>query len=124
LALLLDTNVLIWVYEDDPRLSNRVRERLLKAEDSIYVSVLSAWEYGQKRRKYPAQLRPDFEDMAMRLPHIKLGLEYDVHRYAETLPPIHADPFDRMLIAQALHHDLELVASDEKIRQYPVRTFW
>ena len=53
-----------------------------------------------------------------------VGFDFPLHAYAESLPLIHRDPFDRMLIAQALHHDMTLVTSDETIRRYPVRTLW
>ena len=54
----------------------------------------------------------------------QLGLDFDMHRHAEELPPIHTDPFDRILIAQALELDLTLITADKIIRRYPVRTFW
>jgi PIN domain nuclease of toxin-antitoxin system len=124
LGLLIDTNVLIWMRSGDLRLTARVRDRLSSGNDVIYVSVLSAWEYRQKRQKRPEELRPEFAQLVANLPYIPLDLQFEIHSYAESLPPIHKDPFDRMLIAQAIHHNLELVASDKAIHQYPVRIFW
>lgn len=54
----------------------------------------------------------------------RLDLKFGLHRYAEELPAIHHDPFDRMLIAQALDNDLTLVSADKVVRSYPVPTFW
>ena len=88
------------------------------------MSVLSAWEYRQKRFRRPEELKPEFEQVVANLPFTSLDLSFEIHHYAESLPLIHRDPFDRMLIAQAIHHDLEFIASDEAIHKYPVRIFW
>ncbi|MEY4269612.1 MAG: hypothetical protein RLZZ58_828 [Pseudomonadota bacterium] len=124
MGLLIDTNVLIWLHSGDPRVSKRAADRIAGGDDILFVSVVSAWEYGQKRLKYPDQLPVAFDLLVASLPHERLDLPYAIHDYAESLPPLHTDPFDRMLIAQALHQDLELVASDATIRRYPVRTLW
>jgi len=124
LGLLLDTNVLIWLVSNDRRLSRRVIDRLSLGKDRLYVSVLSAWEYGQKRSRKPDELPRTFDQVVAGIPHERLDFTFDCHRFAEQLPPIHRDPFDRMLIAQALQHDLTLVASDKQIAKYAVETFW
>ena len=121
---MLDTNVVIWLFEDDRRLSANALAILVSGEAPIFISVLSAWEYEQKRRRRPDELKPSFLEVCKDIPHEPLDLTFDAHRFAATLPMIHRDPFDRMLIAQAIHHDLTLVASDDHIRQYPVRTLW
>lgn len=124
MALLLDTSVIVWWRLADPRLSELVRDRLTRGDDDIVISVVSAWEYGQKRRKRPNELPFSFAQLIEAIPHQPLDLAFGVHGHAETLPPIHDDPFDRMLIAQALHHGLTLVASDANIQRYPVDVFW
>lgn len=97
---------------------------LLVGSEPNFISVVSGWEYEQKRKKRPKEYPLPFADILSRIPHQPLNLEFDIYRYASTLPPIHKDPFDRMLIAQAIHHDLEFIASDEAIHKYPVRIFW
>jgi PIN domain nuclease of toxin-antitoxin system len=124
LALLIDTNVLIWLHSNDSRIPSHVLERLTSGEEVAYVSVVSAWEYRQKRLKRPEVLKPEFHKVVSSLPYSPLDLEFEIHRYAESLPPLHNDPFDRMLIAQAIHHELEFIASDAMIHKYPVRIFW
>ena len=63
--------------------------------------------------------------MIVRRLHLQmLPLEYRQHTRAYTLPDIHRDPFDRMMIAQALDHDLTIVTCDSKIHGYPVPTIW
>jgi PIN domain nuclease of toxin-antitoxin system len=124
LAYLLDTNVIIWFAEASPQLSGRVLDLLQSGRDDLFISVVSAWEYEQKRKLKPHQLQFSFLELTASISHIKLDLAFDVHTYAQSLPPIHKDPFDRMLIAQAIHHDLDFVASDAAIHRYPVPYFW
>jgi PIN domain nuclease of toxin-antitoxin system len=123
MRLLLDTHIIIWLANDDPRIS-KVRFNQIKSADEVYVSFVSGWEYGQLRLKRPETWEADFETLISTLPAQKLDLAFGVHIYAEQLPPIHKDPFDRMLIAQALFHDLTLVTADEKISHYPVSVLW
>ena len=124
MALLIDTNILIWLYWNDSRLPKRVVDRLLSGDDKLCISAITAWEFEQKRLKRPDQLTEKFEIIARQIDHEPLAFDYELYSYATTLPLIHKDPFDRMLIAQAIHHDLEFVASDAAIHKYPVRIFW
>jgi len=124
LALLLDTNIILWLFEGDINLSQRAKDRLLAGDEPNFISVVSGWEYEQKRKKRPNEYRWPFAEIIAEIPHLTLDLEFEIHRFAESLPLIHRDPFARMLIAQAIHHDLEFVASDAAIHEYPVRIFW
>jgi PIN domain nuclease of toxin-antitoxin system len=101
-----------------------VLDRLLSGDDELFISAISGWEYEQKRLKRPEEFTIQFAEITAQIVHSPLHFEYELCHYASTLPPIHKDPFDRMLIAQAIHHDLEFVASDKAIHQYPVRIFW
>lgn len=124
MALLLDTNIILWLFEGDAHLSQRAKDRLLTGDEDNFISVVSGWEYEQKRKKRPNEYPLPFAEIISKIPHQPLDLEFDVYRYSSSLPPIHKDPFDRMLIAQAVHHDLEFIASDEAIHKYPVKIFW
>ena len=121
---LLDTNIVIWLFEGNPRLSAKAQDALLAGTEVNYISVVSGWEYEQKRKRRPGEYELPFAEILSTIPHETLDLKFDIHGYAESLPLIHKDPFDRMLIAQAIHHDLEFIASDEAIHKYPVRIFW
>ena len=124
MAFLLDTNVIIWLGYGNPKLPIRVSELLLSGSAPIFISVVSGWEYEQKRKLRPDEFSLPFSEVILEIPHQPLDFEFAVYRYASSLPLIHRDPFDRMLIAQAIHHDLEFIASDKAIHQYPVRIFW
>lgn len=125
MKLLLDTHVVIWLALERQRIPAAVVDALASAE-TILISIASAWEYEIKRKRMQGAGEFDlpFATLIDGIPADPLGLDFNVHPYASALPAIHADPFDRMLIAQALHHDLTLVTCDEAIRRYPVPTLW
>ena len=114
----------MWLAAEPARLTGKVRDTLRTEPSSMYVSAVSAWEYGQKRKLRPEELLLGFDELVNNMPMKTLAFEFELHGYAETLPLIHRDPFDRMLIAQAIHHDLTLVTKDREIHRYPVKTLW
>jgi PIN domain nuclease of toxin-antitoxin system len=89
------------------------------------VSVVRHWEIQVKQLKAPDVLLDEpLENLRDRAAIDPIDLRFAVpHRVAD-VPAIHGDPFDRMLVAQTLHHDLTLVTGDRLVRRYPVRTFW
>lgn len=124
-AHLLDTSVLLWALGSPDRLSPRV-QRIADGSENV-VSVVSYWEVVVKTQKGllsiadPASWwKRATELMAVRTLPIRAS-----HVTALTaLPMVHKDPFDRILIAQAIAEGLDLVTNDEHIRSYPVRTIW
>jgi PIN domain nuclease of toxin-antitoxin system len=128
--VLLDTCALLWWAADSPRLGRRARKVIVDPENTIYVSVVSAWEVIVKARKYPeripggASLVPvfgtylseqGFLPLPLTLPHVERSLLMAEH---------HRDPYDRMLIAQALETGYPLVTCDELFDQYGVPRIW
>jgi len=128
---LLDTSTLLWAAREPGRLSAKARRICESEKESLVVSVVSLWEIIIKARAFPmprgiAGLFP-VERLSMWI----AGLEARVlpieaaHAYAiDRLPGIHRDPFDRMLVAQALVEDMPLLTKDETIHQYPARCVW
>lgn len=123
--LLLDTHALLWWLADSPRLGKDAHQAIANSDHLVYVSAASAWEIAIKVRLGRLTAPPD---VAAWLPaqleaNRLLQLPISVHHAAgvERLPPHHSDPFDRLLIAQALAEDLTLVTSDEKIERYGTR---
>lgn len=124
--LLLDTHIFLWFIAGDPRLDRAVTDRIRDPDNAVYLSVVSLWEAIVKNDpgKLPLPARPEIYLPEQRDRHRidRLALDEDsVKRLAE-LPGLHRDPFDRMLICQALAHDLTLVTVDPAIRAYPVST--
>lgn len=128
MRLLLDTHVFLWWITDDPHLSDRARALIGEGGNEVFLSAASAWELVVKaslrrletvqplERFVPDQLeRNGFQALPVLLRHA-LALP--------DLPPLHRDPFDRMLVAQALTEEMTLVSADREIRRYPVPVAW
>jgi PIN domain nuclease of toxin-antitoxin system len=117
--LQLDTHILLWWLADDPRLTETARQRIAQEAQSVFVSVVSLWEIALKvgRGKLRADLRAIHE-------HIEHG-EFSylpvepahVLKMSE-LPGHHTDPFDRMLVAQAMSEKLSLLTCDAPLQRY------
>ena len=121
MRLLLDTHVLLWWLVDDRRLGTQARALISNADNSVYVSAASAWEISIKRAlgklKAPSSLDGSVEEAGFE----KLPIGFQHAERAGSLPPLHSDPFDRMLIAQALLEDLLLVTADKSFARYGVK---
>ncbi len=121
MRLLLDTQVVLWWFIMPKRLSARTTKAIARSRSQVYVSAVTPWEIEIKRAlgklKTPADLpeqlvRSRFEELPLQTRHVQL---------LRTLPPLHQDPFDRILICQATCEDLTLVTADPNILEYPVR---
>lgn len=128
MSLLLDSHALLWYLLDDDALPSQVKARIEDPAERIAVSVVSQWELMLKAMTKRLRL-PDaperflfdvVDDAGFRMIQVQ---PRHVQALAE-LPAIHADPFDRMMVAQALVEDYDLVTGDETLRSYPVRTLW
>ncbi len=125
MRLLLDTHVFLWLQTDPERLRASTRTLLAATENEVYLSVASVWEMAIKtklgRLPIPEPLdryvpsRCDASGVG--LLSISAASAFEVAR----LPDHHADPFDRMLVAQARVEGLQLVTNDREIRRYDVR---
>jgi PIN domain nuclease of toxin-antitoxin system len=128
MRLLLDTSTFLWIISDAPKLSHRARELFLDLENEVYLSSVSAWEMAVKNvlGRLPLPEPPErFVPTQRELHGIEpLPLEEEAALQLARLPLLHKDPFDRMLICQAIVHGLAIVTSDSLISQYPVRTVW
>ena len=121
MRLLLDTHIALWAITDNPRLPPRARELILAPENEIYISAASVWEIAIKHA-LGRQTIPISGEEARRYfaaaGYIALPIT-DRHAAAtETLPPLHADPFDRILVAQALAEPLKLLTHDAMVARY------
>jgi len=126
---LLDTHVFLWWLLDDPRLSQTAREIISDPKTTLFFSVVSAWEIAIKARfgkiKFITKPLERFlrEELQANDVQVLPVLLHHVLR-EHTLPLLHRDPFDRMLIAQALEEHLTLITSDARIKAYNVPVMW
>ncbi|HVB40346.1 MAG TPA: type II toxin-antitoxin system VapC family toxin [Terriglobales bacterium] len=128
MRLLLDTCTFLWLATGDAALSATARAAITTPDNDLFLSSVSAAEIAVKYRRKRLRLAaaPDRLVPVMRRRHriTKLPLTEAAALGVARLPDLHRDPFDRLLIAQALAHGLVLVTPDEAIRRYPVPTLW
>lgn len=117
--LLLDTHVVLWWLADDPTLSEELK-RTIDDEVDVFVSAASVWEVAIKQQlgkiTAPSDLPERIRDSELR----NLVITSDHAIAASRLPLLRRDPFDRMLVAQALTEGLVLVTRDKALHEYPV----
>lgn len=128
MTALLDTHILIWVAADDPRLPAHVRNRIKNRANDFLVSDGSIWEMAVKAGIGKLRFDEGLEGFLAREFETNLYRPLEIRRShlfrVETLPQIHRDPFDRLLIAQAIEEDLPILTADPSVSQYPVKTVW
>ncbi len=122
MRLLLDTHILLWWLSDDPRLGVRQRGLIADPAQDVLVSVVSLWEIVVKRRigKLTADIG-EVMDAGERAGFVRLGIEPRHLQVLAELPTHHRDPFDHLLIAQAIAEDVVFVTDDRHAVRYPVR---
>jgi PIN domain nuclease of toxin-antitoxin system len=109
---------------DDDRLSRRFRERVHEAESRLHVSAVTAFEFADLQRRRRLPIAEKLDGILQRFAMTVLSFPAAAWELAHTVPDLHRDPVDRMLIAHAIHDGLTLVTADRKIRDYPVETLW
>jgi PIN domain nuclease of toxin-antitoxin system len=125
---LLDTCTFLWIAGDAPELSPRARELFATPDNDVYLSTVSAWEIAVKHAlgRLPLPAPPDRFVPEQRVRHgiDMLPLDEESALHLARLPPLHRDPFDRMLVSQAIVHGLVILGPDALLTQYPVRATW
>lgn len=120
MSLLLDTHVLLWWLSDDPSLPADAREAIASPENEVVVSAASAWEITIKKAAGRLDAPDDLVEALATDGFETLPITVAHAIAAGALPPHHADPFDRMLIAQARSDGLTLISIDRRFAQYDV----
>jgi PIN domain nuclease of toxin-antitoxin system len=128
LKLLLDTHTLIWWGLDDPRLGAAARDAIGAADNEIFVSAASAMEIATKHRlgKLPQaeRLARDFETMVAAMGFQPLSITIAHAQFAGNLVVPHKDPFDRLLMAQAILEGMPLASNEAVFDGFGVRRVW
>ena len=124
MKILLDTCEFLWLISEDPKLSPQVLSAILDTRNSVFLSTVSVWEISVKHglgKLVLPEAPSSFVTRQRELHRIEsLGLDENSVSKLSGLPALHRDPFDRMLVCQALAHGLTLASSDPLIRQYSV----
>lgn len=123
MKLLLDTHAAIWWLGADPRLSAPARDAITRAGKDAGVSVASVWEASIKRAAGRLQ-GPDLVGAVTAAGFPFLPIDEQHAKLAGELPLLHRDPFDRMIVAQAMTEQLVIVTRDRDIPRYGVPVVW
>jgi PIN domain nuclease of toxin-antitoxin system len=128
MKLLLDTVTFLFLIAEPKRLSKAARDAIVYEENDVLLSSVSTWEIAVKHAlgRLPLSGPPSRVIPEQRERHgvEELCLDEVSALQLPTLPDLHRDPFDRMLVCQAIVHALAIVTPDESIARYPIRTIW
>jgi PIN domain nuclease of toxin-antitoxin system len=116
--LLLDSSVVVWWHQAE--LSSRTQSWIESGEAQVYVSVVTPWELGIKQAKGKFEISKSIADIVRDSGFETLPIRWHHAEIANELPAYHADPFDRMLVAQAQCEGLSLVTDDANLARYQV----
>lgn len=128
MRLLLDTHVFIWLNSEPQRLSAGFRQLCQSGEHEFFLSMASPWEMQIKQQLGKLSLQVPLDELigknveqnAIRL----LGIDFKHICHLASLPLHHNDPFDRIILAQALTEDLTIVTADRAFSAYEASLFW
>ncbi|YAF97901.1 MAG: type II toxin-antitoxin system VapC family toxin [Nodularia sp. CChRGM 3473] len=125
-AFLLDTHAFIWLTENDSSLPDDLRI-IIDTADMVYLSIASLWEIAIKLKLGKLSLQRNYETIGSALEVsdiLILPISFADTVQVRNLPLHHGDPFDRMLIAQAMNHSLIIISRDTKFDAYFVQRMW
>jgi PIN domain nuclease of toxin-antitoxin system len=122
MKLLLDTHVLLWWLADDHQLSDDARSAIADPNNTVSVSAASLFEIVIKKNLGKLEIGDEWFAVLSKEPFLHLPITWEHARKVDDLPLLHRDPFDRLLIAQAITEDLVLVTHDDVITRYDIPT--
>ncbi len=122
--LLLDTQAFLWFENGDERITAAAKQSILNPKSVKFVSMASFWEIAIKNSLGKLQLSVSFEELLEISGYLHLPIGSEHLKLLRLLPYHHGDPFDRLIIAQALHENLTVISSDGQFDNYGVRRIW
>ena len=128
MKLLIDTHTFLWLASDVSKLSFTAQQLISNDENEIYLSVASLWEIAIKLGLNKLHISKPLDQLvaeqqaANRI--LLLAIQPNHALAVQTLPPHHKDPFDRMLVVQAVAESMRLITHDETLKLYPVQVEW
>jgi PIN domain nuclease of toxin-antitoxin system len=128
MRILLDTHALVWWATGDQRLSRKARVAIATRDTEVFISIASAWEIQIKASLHKLTLNESvdalYRSLIIEQDFRMIGIELEDIDHLSKLPPHHRDPFDRMLVAQAIRGDFTLVTKDSIVSSYRAPTRW
>lgn len=124
MRLLLDTHTLVWMLQEPAQLGSASRQALESTANDVFVSMATVWEIAILQSLGKIELDPPLQQIEEVLDIEWLPIDLRHAALVRVLPFHHRDPFDRMLVAQAIVEGMSLVTRDRKMAAYPVATLW
>lgn len=125
---LLDTHTFLWMAADPASLSHQVSEIVMAKESSLYLSAASGWEiallWQLRRIELPDEPQRFIPEALQKLTVLPLPIGFQTAIFAAMLPLIHRDPFDRIIIAEAMKEKLVVLTKDKTFGDYGVQSVW
>ena len=123
---LIDTHIFLWYIEENTNISQAIVAEIKNLENTILISKGSLWEIVIKSSSGKLHLKQsikELENFILKNKFTLLDIEYSHLQALNDLPLIHRDPFDRLIISQAIAEDITLISDDVLVNQYPVKMF-
>lgn len=128
MKLLVDTCAFLWIAGGGGSISPQAAAVFASPDNDVYLSAASAWEiaikYALGRLPLPVAPHRFVVEERDRRGVMSLAIDEESTLHVAKLPPIHADPFDRLLVAQAIVHGMTILTPDPILARYPARTLW
>lgn len=127
MEVLIDTHALIWFIKGDNNLSDQAKTIIESEDNVIYVSIVSIWEIVIKTNIGKLELNKSVDDIFNFLNDNQIRIINILQNHLSTqllLPLHHRDPFDRLLIAQAIAEDIAIITADQHFKPYPAKVIW
>ena len=124
MKLLLDTHVFLWYEAADPKLTNKAKTAIQNPKNKKFLSIASFWEIVIKNSIGKLQLHTSFETLYSLTGYQNLNISFSHLEKLRKLEYHHKDPFDRLIIAQALVEKMQVVSIDENFDKYEIQRIW
>ena len=125
--VLLDTHTFIWYIEGNTSLTEKAREIVEFSADNVYLSIISLWEIAIITGKNKLAMQNEYDDLLDVLNSLNievLPITFVDTQIYKNLPLHHGDPFDRMIISQAINNSLTIIGCDQSFNDYPIQILW
>ena len=125
--VLLDTHTFIWYIEGNTSLTEKAKETIEFSADNVYLSIISLWEIAIKTGKNKLSMQNEYDNLLDVLSSLNieiLPITFVDTQIYKNLPLHHGDPFDRMIISQAISNNLTIVGCDQLFNDYPIQILW
>lgn len=127
MAFLLDTHVFLWFVSGDKKLPISIKKKIEDINQACFLSAASLWEITIKYQIGKLELKISLADLfdCVAINQIEIvPITYDHLLTLSSLPKLHNDPFDRLIVSQAIAENFVLITQDKKLRKYKIKHLW